>query len=129
MSSFKPEHYNSLSPYLIIDDAQALVDQLKTIFDAKELRRFDRGNGKIMHLELLLDDSVIMISDSTETYTATKTTLHMYVPDVLATFNRAVENGCEVIEKPASRPGDPDLRGSFYDRAGNFWSVSTQQPG
>lgn len=126
MTTYKPDHYNSLSPYLIIDNAQKLVDLLTIIFDAKTLRRFDHENGKIAHIELQLDDTVIMISDSTEKYGANKTMLHMYVPDVFSTFNKAIENGCEIIEKPINKPGDPDTRGSFYDFAGNYWSVSTQ---
>lgn len=124
--SFKPTGYNSLSPYLIIDNAQALINFLVKIFDAKELRRYDRPDGKIMHTELSIDDSVIMISDSADQWPANKTMLHVYVKDVFETFDRAVALGFEVIERPISKHGDPDVRGSFYDNAGNFWSVSTQ---
>ena len=126
MTAYKPDNYNSLSPYLIVDNAQNLVDLLKKIFNATELRRFEHENGKIAHLELKLDDSVIMISDSTENYSATKTVLHLYVPDVFTTFEKAIQNGCEIIEKPTNRDGDPDTRGSFYDNSGNYWSISTQ---
>ncbi len=126
MKQYKPENYNSLSPYLIVDNAQKLVDLLTTIFDAKTVRRFDHENGKIAHIELQLDDSVIMISDSTESYKANKTMLHIYVPNVHVTFNKAIENGCELIEKPINKQGDPDTRGSFYDFAGNYWAVSTK---
>jgi PhnB protein len=124
--SFKPQNYNSLSPYLIVDDAQRLIDLLNIVFNASELRRFNRENGKIAHAELKLDDSVIMISNSTELYLANKTMLHMYVPDVYKTFDLAIQNGCEIIDKPINKNGDPDTRGSFYDFAGNYWSVSTQ---
>lgn len=126
MKAYKPNNYNSLSPYLIVDDAQKLTDLLTVIFDAKVLRRFNHGNGKIAHIELQLDDSVLMMSNSTESYKAHKTMLHIYVPDVLKTFEKAIANGCETIEKPINKPGDPDMRGSFYDFAGNYWSVSTQ---
>ncbi|WP_199913353.1 hypothetical protein [Flagellimonas amoyensis] len=51
MKTYKPDHYNSLSPYLIVDNAQKLVDFLMMIFDAKILRRFDHDNGKIAHIE------------------------------------------------------------------------------
>jgi PhnB protein len=123
---YKPENYNSLSPYLIVDDAQKLVDLLTAVFDAKTLRRFAHENGKIAHIELQLDDTVIMISDSTENYHAEKTMMHMYVPDVFKTFEKAVEHGCEIIEKPIRKDGDPDTRGSFYDCAGNYWAIGTQ---
>lgn len=124
--NYKPQNYNSLSPYLIVDNAQRLVDLLKMIFDTKELRRFDHENGKIAHIELQLEDTVIMLSDSTENYEANKTMLHIYVPDVFKTFDKAIENGCIEIEKPVNKKGDPDTRGSFYDFAGNYWAVSTQ---
>ena len=126
MIQYKPENYNSLSPYLIVDNAQKLVDLLTAIFDAKTLRRFDHENGKIAHIELQLDDTIMMISDSTEAYEASKTMLHIYVPDVFLTFDKAIENGCKIIEKPINKEGDPDTRGAFYDFAGNYWAVSTQ---
>lgn len=124
--SYKPENYNSLSPYLIVDDAEKLVELLKTIFNAKQLRRFEHQDGTIAHVELLLDDSILMISNSTAIYAAHKTMLHFYVPDVFKTFDLAIKNGCEIIEKPVQKGNDPDTRGSFYDFAGNYWSVSTQ---
>lgn len=66
---FKPKAYNSLSPYLIVDHAQKLAEQLKAVFDAEELRKYEGpDDSTIMHLELRIDDSVIMISDSTDDY-------------------------------------------------------------
>ena len=109
-----------------MDDAQKLVDLLKVIFDAAELRRFDHDNGTIAHIELKLDDTIIMISNSTNNYPANTTMLHIYVPDVLKTFNLAVANGCKIIEQPINKQGDPDTRGAFMDFAGNYWAVSTQ---
>lgn len=126
MTTYKPTDYNSLSPYLIVDNAQKLVDLLKVIFSATELRRFDHDNGTIAHIELKLDDTIIMISNSTDSYPANKTMLHIYVPDVVKTFNLAMDKGCEIIEQPINKAGDPDTRGSFYDCSGNYWSVSTQ---
>ena len=124
-NAYKPNGYNSLSSYLIVDNAQKLVDLLSTIFDAIILRRYDHENGKIAHIELKLDDSIIMISDSTDNYPANKTMLHVYVPDVFKTFDKAIENGGEIIDRPINKKGDPDTRGSFYDYAGNYWAVST----
>jgi len=49
MTIYKPAGYNSLSPYLIADNAQKLVDLLKVIFSATELRRFDHGRYYCTH--------------------------------------------------------------------------------
>jgi PhnB protein len=127
ITSFKPSGYNSVSPYLIVDGAQKMIDLLKEIFQAKELRRYDGPNGTIMHVEVRIDDSVIMMSDSTSAYPANEFLLHVYVPDVHATFNKAIELGCEVVERPVNKEGDPDTRGSFKDFSGNIWTVGTQK--
>lgn len=123
---YKPENYTSLSPYLIVDEAEKLVKLLEVIFDAKVLRGFNHPDGRIAHTELLIDDSILMISSSTELYPAHKTMLHLYVPDVFQTFDLAIKNGCKVIDKPETKADDPDTRGSFYDFAGNYWSISSQ---
>jgi PhnB protein len=126
MKTYQPDSYNSLSRYLIVTDALKLVNLLKIVFGATELRRFDNENGTIAHIELKLDDSVLMISSSTEDYPPNKTMLHFYVPEVHKTFDLAIRNGCKIIEKPQMKEDDPDLRGAFYDFAGNYWAVSTQ---
>lgn len=127
MSNYKPENYSSLSPYLIVDDATRLVELLKVIFAAEVLRGFNREDGKIAHIELKIDDSIVMISNSSEIYPAHKTMLHLYVPDVLKTHQLAIENGCTIISEPKTSENDPDMRGDFYDFAGNYWSISTQK--
>lgn len=103
-----------------------MVDLLKDVFKATELRRFMKPDGKIMHIELQLDDSILMLADSTEDYPANTTMLHFYVADVFKTFQLAIDNGCKLIKEPAKKDDDPDIRGSFLDFAGNYWAVSTQ---
>ena len=125
MKNYKPENYNSLSPYLLVDEAQKLVDLLKVIFDAKELRRYEDENGRIRHLELKIDDTVIMLANSLENYPANKMMFHVYVDDVFKTFEIAIQNGCEIIEKPVQKSNDEDVRGGFLDFAGNSWFVAT----
>lgn len=127
MKVYKPENYNSLSPYLIVDEAQKLVDLLKIVFNATTLRRFDHENGTIAHIELQIEDSVLMISNSTENYKAHTSMLHVYVPNTMETYQKAIDQGCKSIEVPIRKDGDPDLRGSFYDFAGNYWAIGTQQ--
>lgn len=127
MAFYKPDNYNSLSPYLIVDDAERLVRLLKIIFGATELRRYHREDDSIMHLELQLDDSVLMISDSTADYPASPTMLHIYVEDVFKTFDVAIANECHLLERPTAIESGPDIRGAFMDYAGNYWAVSTQK--
>ena len=124
--TFKPTGYNSVSPYFIVNGAQRLIDLLKNIFDATELRRYEMPDGTIMHAEIQLDDSVIMFGDSSDRYPPVPIVIHVYVPDVDKTFEKAVRAGCEIIEKPKQQENDPDRRGTFKDFAGNMWSIGTQ---
>ena len=124
--NFKPTDYNSVSPYFIVNGAQKFIDLMKLIFAAKEIRRYDLPDGKIMHAEIKIDDSIIMLGDSSDKYPPISLVMHVYVPNVDETFQKAVDAGCEVIEQPKVREGDPDKRATFKDFAGNMWSVGTQ---
>lgn len=124
--SFKPSGYNSASPYFVINGAQRLIDLLKRIFEVTELRRFDNPDGTVMHAELKIDDSVIMLADANEKYPPVPMVMHVYVPDVDKTFAAAIAAGCEVIENPKQQEGDPDRRATFKDFGNNMWSVGTQ---
>lgn len=125
-SPFKPSGYNSVSPYFIINGAQRFIDLMKMIFDAKELRRFDRPDGTIMHAEIQVDDSVIMLGDSSDQYPPVPIVMHVYVANVDSVFQKAIDAGCEVVELPKQSEGDPDRRATFKDFGGNLWSVGTQ---
>lgn len=83
-------------------------------------------DGTIMHAEIKIDDSVIMLGDASEDFPPNKHLIHVYVANVDETFQRAIELGCVSKEGPTQRGGDPDRRGTFHDFAGNIWSVASQ---
>jgi len=124
--NFKPVGYNSLSPYFIVDNCPKMIELLKAIFDAEELRKYEHQDGTIMHAELKIDDSVIMLSDSSKEYPGNELLVHVYVSDVHKVFKKAISLGCEALQEPANRGGDPDTRGMFKDYQGNVWAVGTQ---
>lgn len=123
---FKPHGYNSVSPYFIVNGAQRFIDLMNEIFDAKVVRQFDMEDGTIVHAEIQIDDTVIMLGDSSETNAPVALVIHVYVPNADVTFERAIKAGCESIEAPKDRESDPDRRATFKDFAGNMWSVGTQ---
>ncbi|WP_273568410.1 VOC family protein [Maribacter halichondriae] len=125
-SPYKPDGYNSLSPYFVIEDVQKFIDLLQQIFDAEELRRYHRPDGSIMHVELRIDDTVIMIGGATKVYTPIQQMVHLYVQDVDATFEKALRLGCKPIQEPEKKESDDDKRGGFTDFAGNSWWIATQ---
>lgn len=123
---YKPENYNDVSPYFIVNGAQRLVNMLKEVFGATELRRYEHPDGTIMHMEVQVGDSVIMLGDASEKFPAVVQVLHVYVSDAEEVFKKAIAAGCEAVQWPKKNEGDPDLRGTFTDFAGNMWSVGTQ---
>jgi uncharacterized glyoxalase superfamily protein PhnB len=125
MKAWKPTGYNSVSPYLVTSGAQQVVDFLKTGLGATELRRFDAPDGRIMHAELKIDDSVVMVADAAENWPAIPSHLHVYVPDVDVAYQKCLAAGGTAVQEP-KRGDDPDKRGGVQDPAGNTWWLATQ---
>jgi hypothetical protein len=85
----KPAGYTSLSTYLVVHGAQKVIDFLKQTFGrSTELRRYDNPDGTIMHAEVRVDDTVVMIADGGGAWPPFPSWLHVYVPDVDATYRR-----------------------------------------
>jgi PhnB protein len=122
----KPEGYSTVSPYLVAQGAQRVIDFLKAVFDATELRRYDMPDGTILHAEVRVGDTVVMIGDAGEQWPALSSFLHVYVDDVDATYRRALAAGAPSVREPEQKPGDPDRRGGVKDPAGNTWWIATQ---
>ncbi len=123
--SYKPEGYSSVAVYIMADGAQSVIDFLKHTFDAQELRRFNNPDGSIMHAEVRIDDTVVMLADAGGNFPAFPVWLHVYVPDVDATYQRALAAGGVSVQAPEQKD-DPDRRGGVKDPAGNTWWIATQ---
>lgn len=125
MSSWKPPAYPSVSPYLICPDPERLIDFLLAAFDARLERRFDRPDGALMHAEVRIDDSIVIISGGATQYQSSEVHLHVYVSDAEAIYERALGLGGEPVQAPQRKADDDDLRGGFRDPAGHIWWVAT----
>lgn len=124
--SYKPEGYSSVAPYLITENAERVLEFLREALGATPLRRFEDDDGGIVHAEVRIDDSVVMLGQAGENWPAQRSHVHVYVSDVDAAYERAVERGGEAIQAPAQREGDPDRRGGVRDPGGNTWWLGTQ---
>ena len=123
--AFKPQGYASVSAYVMADGAQRVFDFLSEVFGAKELRRFDMPDGSIMHLEVQLDDTVVMLADAGGESPAFPVWLHVYVPDVDSAYQRALAAGGVAVKEPSQEDGI-DRRAGVKDPAGNTWWMATQ---
>jgi len=124
---WKPEDKVSASPYLIVPSAKDLIAFIEKVFDAEALCVMEEG-GSVVHAEVKINnDSIFMMSDAHPGRSEAKPChVHIYVPDVDATFQKAVEAGGKEVEKPVKRE-DPDKRGGIQEPSGivTFW-IGTQ---
>ncbi|CAN5183365.1 VOC family protein [soil metagenome] len=128
MPNWKPSGYTSLSAYLMVPDAAATIAFMTEVFDAKELFCHRAPGGRIMHAELRLDDSVLMLAEASPAWPALPVHLHLYVPDVDACYQRALAAGATALQAPV-RKDDPDRRGGFVAPDGIVtWWVATTTP-
>ncbi len=126
MPSHKPDGYTSVAPYLVVDGASRTIDFLTRVFDAEELRRFPGEDGRVMHAEVRIDDTVVMLADGTAGWGPVASHVHVYVPDVNATYRRALDAGAESVQEPV-RKGDEDRRGGVRDAGGTTWWIATRE--
>lgn len=122
---FKPRDYTSVSPYLIVDGADRTISFLAAVFGAIELRRIPRPDGRLMHAEVRIDDSVVMLADSTTEWPPIAANVHVYVSDVDATYRKALAAGATSLQEPAQKE-DEDKRGGVRDPGGTSWWIATR---
>ena len=123
--TYKPENYNTVSPYLIVDGADRTIEFLKAVFGAAELRRFADDAGNIMHAEVRIDDTVIMLADGAEGWPPVPSHVHIYVNDVDTIYRRAIEAGAISVQEPVKKD-DADKRGGVQDTGGTTWWIATK---
>jgi PhnB protein len=129
-----PDGFTTLTPHIIVRDAEKAIDFYKQAFGAEERGRHEGPDGKIMHAEVKIGNSILMLNDefpemggvSPLTVGKTSTTLHMYVDDADAVFDRAVKAGANVI-MPVSDMFWGDRYGMVSDPFGHQWSIATHK--
>lgn len=127
-----PEGYPRLSPYLCIDGAARAIDFYTEVLGATVKMRMDGPDGKIGHAELTFGDSILMLADeypdmgflSPNRIGGTAVTLHTYVDDVDAVFERALAAGAKTL-RPVENQFYGDRSGQFEDPFGHRWNVAS----
>jgi PhnB protein len=127
-----PECYRTVTPALVLDDAAAAIEWYKKALGAEELSRGLGADGKIMHAEIRVGDSRVMVSDavmgmkSAQDYGGSPMSLWLYVEDCDALFNRAVAAGAKVM-MPLGDMFWGDRFGGVFDPFGYRWSIATHK--
>lgn len=118
--------YPSLMPYHLVEGAAEFISFLVEAFEGKERFRVPRPDGKIMHAEVTVGDSIIELADATSEYKRGPMAIHLYVDDADAAYDRAAAAGATTLRAPADQPYG-DREASVMDRWGNHWHIATRQ--
>jgi uncharacterized glyoxalase superfamily protein PhnB len=120
-----PDGYETVTPFLSVKGAVEAIEFYKKAFGAEERARMPGPNNTLMHAEIKIGTSVIMISDAVMG-PATQSNLHLYVADVDAAFKRALGAGCQVV-MPLDNMFWGDRYGVVSDKWNNRWSLATHK--
>ncbi len=121
-----PEGCHSITPYLLVPDVGRLIEFLKKAFDAVERAKIARPNGSILHAQVRIGDSILMIGEPQSPWKPMPSMLYLYVADVDATYKRAVASGAISVSEPADMFYG-DRSACVKDVAENSWWIATHK--
>jgi PhnB protein len=130
-----PDGFNTLTPHLVVKGAAKAIEFYKKAFGAEEMKRMPGPDGKsLIHADLKIGNSRLLLVDefpemdcrSPQSIGGSPVTIHMFVKDVDATFERALAAGGEV-RMPLADQFWGDRYGVLKDPFGHIWSIATHK--
>jgi PhnB protein len=129
-----PEGFHSITPALIVKNGDAAIEFCKKGFGAQERRRMNSPDGRVAHAELMLGNSLFMLSDeypemncnSPKSIGGSSVSMYVYVEDVDSIFDRAVSAGAKALD-PVKNQFWGDRHGRLEDPFGHVWSIATHK--
>ena len=133
-TSGTPVGYHTVTPSLVVRGAAEAIDFYVRAFGAEELGWMAAPDGTIMHAEVRIGDSIVMLGEENEGWgmlsphhtNGCASALHLYVPDADATFARALAAGA-TVRQPMADAFWGDRYGRVMDPFGHEWAVATRQ--
>lgn len=116
--------YHSVNPFVFVDGAEDLIAFLGATFGGIETERLARSDGRIGHAEVRIGDSVVMVSDATESFPARPCAHYVFVGDVDTVYERAVAVGASSLREPSDQfYGNREA--GVVDPWDNVWWIAT----
>jgi uncharacterized glyoxalase superfamily protein PhnB len=121
-----PDGFHSVTPYLIVQRVDTLIGFLKQAFEATEIFRMPRPDGTIMHAEVKIGDSIVMMGEPMAERQPMPGSLYLYVHDTDAVYQRALQAGATSLMEPADQFYG-DRSAGVQDLVGNMWWIATHK--
>ena len=125
-SRYIPEGAHTITPYLVVDGASEFIDFAKKVFKAEVTNNTKADDGKVINANLNIGDSSLMVSDLMEGMKVENTMLYIYVKDVDATYEKAIDAGAKNLDKVKDQFYG-DRAGAITDAWGNKWWIATHK--
>lgn len=119
-----PKEYHTVTPYLVVKDVSGLLDFLQKAFKGEVTTHMDSPDGGIMHAEVKIGDSTVMMGQSDENYPPMPAMLYLYVENVDEVYQSALKAGAESVQAPEDQFYG-DRTANVRDPFGNMWDIAT----
>jgi PhnB protein len=120
-----PDGYRSITPYLKLPNAARLIEFLKKAFDGVETGRLMKPDGTVLHAEVRIGDSLVMVHELPDQIKPKPSMLYLYVGDVDITYQRAIEAGAISVMQPTNMYYG-DRTACVRDISENDWWIATR---
>ncbi|MDP6356876.1 MAG: VOC family protein [Planctomycetota bacterium] len=120
-----PEGFHTVTPYLVVEDGSRQIEFLEKAFGGEETHRSNRPDGSIMHAQMQIGDSMVMLGEATGEFLPMQSMIYLYVPDCDKLYGQAIQAGAESLMEPADQFYG-DRNAGIKDPLGNMWWIGTR---
>jgi PhnB protein len=125
-AGYEAESYHTVTPYLVVMDVPGLIEFLKKTFDAEKREHLAKPDGGVMHAEVQIGDSVVMMGEPSDESGVIPALLYLYVEDADSTYRKAIDAGAVSVREPADQFYG-DRTAVVKDNFGNQWWFATHR--
>lgn len=115
-----PPGYQAVTPYFVTRNAAAFLDFAAAAFGATERSRTTRPDGTVIHAEIIIDGTVLMVGEACDKHPAVPMMMYLYTPDCHAAYQRALAAGAKPLKEPTLE-FNGDRVGGITDPFNNQW--------
>ncbi len=123
--NFKRNGFHTITTYLMVKKVDNLIEFISTVFEGSVISKVNRTDGSIMHVEMKIGDSMIMMGEPREQDESMTAALYIYVENCDDVFKRAIRAGGTEIMEPMTMHHAGERYGGVKDPCGNQWWIAT----